>query len=126
MKKLLLLLLFIPLVFACSSSSEEQGDMQLTIVNNHPSWAKITEVKLQDYHFEEFEIVGDGSSRTFTLNNGIPSGGKDIGVRLIYTGCLRKDRNAVIRADFEDSKNTTITINPSGSYCEYTPKIVIN
>lgn len=124
MKKLILLLLFIPLAFSCSS--DEDGDMQLTIVNNHPSWTKITQVSLQDYSFDTFEINGDGSSRTFTLNNGIPSGSSDIGVRLIFDGCLRKDRNAVITADFEDGKNTTITINESGTNCQYTALVTIN
>tara|TARA_B100000575_G_scaffold153552_1_gene122523 strand:+ start:665 stop:1030 length:366 start_codon:yes stop_codon:yes gene_type:complete len=121
MKKLIVLLLFVPLVFSCSS--DDDGDMQLTIVNNHPNWEKITEVKLQDYDFDEVQIAV-GSSRTFTLYNGISSGISDI--RLIYNGCLRKDRNAVLTADFEDGKNTTITINPSGTLCEYTPTIVIN
>ena len=56
--------------------------------------------------------IAVGSSRTFTLYNGIASGISDITV--IFTGCLRKDRGAFLTARFEDGKNTTITINQSG------------
>ena len=85
MKKLILLLLFIPLVFSCSSD-EEGGmqptieNMQLTIVNNFDLW-KITNISLQDYNFSDLNIIG-GSSRTFILVNGIPSNSSDIGISL--------------------------------------------
>ncbi|MAJ31746.1 MAG: hypothetical protein CMC18_03710 [Flavobacteriaceae bacterium] len=107
MRKIVPLLIF---VFLASCSSEEQieGDMQLTIVNTHPSW-KILSVSLQDYSFEDFEI-NEGGSRAFTLYNGIPSGGLDIGVRIIYDGCMIENKNEIVRADFVDGKNTIITI----------------
>ena len=61
MKKLILLLLFIPLVFSCSS--EEDGDMKLVIENNLNN-SKVTGVKLQDYDFENLSIES-GNTRTF-------------------------------------------------------------
>jgi hypothetical protein len=108
MKKLILLLLFIPLVFSCSS--DEEGGMQLTIVNNFDLW-KITNVSLQDYNFSDLNING-GSSRTFTLVNGIPSGSSDIGISIGYR-CSNRSMNLSVRADFNDGKTTTITINPT-------------
>ena len=109
MKKLILLLLFIPLVFSCSS--DEEGGMQLTIVNNFDLW-KITNVSLQDYNFNDLNING-GSSRTFTLVNGIPSGSSDIGISIRYECRNRSDMNASVRAAFNDGKTTTITISPT-------------
>ena len=82
--------------------------MQLTIVNTHPSW-NIHTISLQGYSFQDFEI-NEGGSRAFTLYNGIPSGGVDIGVRIIYDGCMIENKNEIFRADFEDGKNTIITI----------------
>ena len=124
-------LLFLFALILVSCSSEEQGDMQLTIVNNHSDW-KIHQISLQGYSFDEFEI-NEGDSRTLTLYDGIPSGGTDIGVRIIYDGCLRKDRNEVIRADFEDGKNTIITINEDRTgkedwqvNCNYTATMTID
>ena len=116
MKKLILLLLFIPLVFSCSSD-EEGGmqptieNMQLTIVNNFDLW-KITNISLQDYNFSDLNIIG-GSSRTFILVNGIPSNSSDIGISIRYECRNRSNMNASVRADFSDGKNTTITINPT-------------
>ena len=114
MKKLILLLLFIPLVFSCSSD-EEGGmqptieNMQLTIVNNFDLW-KITNISLQDYNFSDLNIIG-GSSRTFILVNGIPSNSSDIGISIGYR-CRNRSMNLSVRADFNDGKTTTITINP--------------
>ena len=116
MKKLILLLLFIPLVFSCSSD-EEGGmqptieNMQLTIVNNFDLW-KITNISLQDYNFSDLNIIG-GSSRTFILVNGIPSNSSDIGISIRYECRNRSNMNASVRADFSDGKTTTITINPT-------------
>ena len=110
MKKIVPFILLI-FVFLASCSSEQQQierDMQLTIVNTHPSW-KIHTVSLQGYSFEDFEI-NEGGSRAFTLYNGIPSGGLDIGVRIIYDGCMIENKNEIVRADFVDGKNTIITI----------------
>lgn len=83
--------------------------MQLTIVNNFDLW-KITNVSLQDYSFDNLSING-GSSRTFTLSNGIPSGSSDIGISIRYECRNAKDMNASVRADFSEGKTTTITIN---------------
>ena len=106
MKKLLLL--FTVIMLSCSSD-DEQGDMRLTIVNNFDLW-KITNVSLQNYSFDNLSING-GSSRTFTLSNGIPSGTSDIGISIRYECRNAKDMNASVRADFSEGKTTTITIN---------------
>ena len=54
-----------------------------------------------------------GSSRTFTLVNGIPSGSSDIGISIRYECRNRSDMNASVRANFNDGKTTTITISPT-------------
>ena len=130
MKRLILLLLFIPLVFSCSG--DDDGDMQLTIVNNNPPMT-IKVVELQGYSFNTFEIKGDGGSRTFTLYDGIPSGSSDIGVRLIYDCHLTRNINKVVNADFENGKNTTITLTEDRTgfedwqaTCNHTTSVVIN
>ena len=131
MKKLLFLFSALLFISCSSGEQEEQGDMKLTIVNNHPSWI-IHSVSLQDYSFDEFEI-NEGGSRTFTLYNGIPSGSSDIGVRIIYDGCFIRNKNEVLVADFEDGKNTIITINEDRTgkedwqiNCNYSATIVLN
>ena len=112
MKKLILLLLFIPLVFSCSSNDDEDiGDMQLTIVNDFELW-EITKISLQGYDFDNLSING-GSSRTFILNEGIPTGSDDIGVSIIYKCHNRSGMNASTRADFNSGKTTIITISPT-------------
>ena len=113
MKKLILLL-FIPLVFACSDDGDELSDMQLTIVNNHSGWT-INGVQLQGYSFDSFEIEPNGggapAQRTFTLYNGIPSGSSDVGVTISFDCFSWNQTSRVVVADFVDGRNTTITIN---------------
>ena len=104
MKKLILLLLFIPLV---SCSSDEDGDMKLKIINNF-SDSKVTRVNLQDYDFQNLSI-NSGNNRTFILNNGIPTGGSDIEVR-IFVDCVLESYQKTIRVDFIDGHTTTIEI----------------
>ena len=107
MKKLLFL--FTVLLFISCSSEDEESVPSLTIVNNFSKWT-VTRVALQDYTFNNLRI-DSGSSRTFVLNNGIPSGSLDIGVDIRYN-CHFRDLNAqTIRVDFHDGKTTTITIN---------------
>ena len=106
MKKLFFL--FTALLFI-SCSSEDEGVPSLTVVNNFSEWT-VTRVALQDYTFKNLQI-DSGSSRTFELNNGIPSGSLDIGVDIRFN-CYNRDLNAeTIRVDFHDGKTTTITIN---------------
>ena len=109
--KRLLLLLFIPLLFACSSGDDDEAltDMQLTIVNNHSQWT-INGVQLQGYSFDTFEI-GTNGQRTFTLYDGIPSGSSDIGVTISFDCFSWNQTSRVVVADFVDGRNTTITIN---------------
>ena len=117
-------LLFLFALILVSCSGEEQGNMQLTIVNNHTERI-FKEVSLQDYFFDELEI-GEGDSRTFKLYNGIPSGGLDIGVRLL-SRCRGMSWNDVIRVDFEDGKNTIITIKSVEEWgCAISSSIVLD
>ena len=132
MKKLLFLFTALLFISCSSGEQEEQGDMQLTIVNNNPPMT-IKVVELQGYSFDTFEIKGDGGSRTFTLYDGIPSGSSDIGVRLIYDCNLTRNINKVVNADFENGKNTTITFTEDRTgledwqvTCNHTTSVVIN
>tara|TARA_B100000674_G_scaffold344509_1_gene288265 strand:- start:33 stop:407 length:375 start_codon:yes stop_codon:yes gene_type:complete len=105
MKKFLLLLLFIPLVFSCSS--DEDGDMKLVIENNLNN-SRVTSVVLQDYDFENLSIES-GNTRTFILNNGIPSGSLDIEVR-VHLECPTRPSYSTVRVDFFEGKTTTIQV----------------
>ena len=104
-RRLILLLLFIPLLFSCSS--EEDGDMKLVIENNLNN-SKVTGVKLQDYDFENLSIE-NGNTRTFVLNNGIPSGSLDIEVRVFLERPVRPSQSTV-RVDFFEGKTTRIEV----------------
>ena len=108
MKKLLFL--FSTLLFISCSGEDEAGVPSLTIVNNFSKWS-VTGVSLQDYTFDNLQIDG-GSSRTFVLNNGIPSGGLDIAVEIKYNCLSGEDMTAdIVRVDFFNNQTTIITIN---------------
>ena len=111
MKKLILLLLFIPLVFSCSSDDDGETDpMKLTIVNDFDLWT-ITSVDLQGYDFQNLSIAG-GSSQSFILSDGIPSGSMNIAVNFKYS-CRNSDNlTEMVRVNFYPAETTTIRINP--------------
>ena len=118
MKKILVLLVFMPFIFSCSSGEDDsdnivipEGDMKLAIVNNFTKW-NITQVSLQGYKFENLSIGGN-SSRTFTLSDGIPSGSMDIQVEIVFTCQNRDGMKRATNVDFYSGKTTTITINPT-------------
>lgn len=118
MKKILVLLVFMPFIFSCSSGGDDsdnivipEGDMKLAIVNNFTKW-NITQVSLQGYKFENLSIGGN-SSRTFTLSDGIPSGSMDIQVEIVFTCQNRDGMKRATNVDFYSGKTTTITINPT-------------
>ena len=78
MKKLLVLLLFIPLVFACSGSDDD-SPITLTIDNKDAVAESVIEVRLVGYEFLNLNIIS-GSSRTFTLSGGINGGISNVNV----------------------------------------------
>jgi hypothetical protein len=67
MKKLLLLLLFIPLTFACG---DDDNDSRLTITNDAGENFRITRVGFVGYEFSDLNIQ-NGQSQTFRLVNGL-------------------------------------------------------
>ena len=113
MKKLLFIS-FLTLFFSCGESNNDcclSGVMQLTIVNNFDRWT-INSIQLQGYNFQNLSISGS-DSRTFILIDGIPSGGLDVGVTIVFSCHFRDDLIADTRVDFYDGQTTTITINPT-------------
>ena len=80
MKKLILLLLFIPLVFSCSGSEDDNALLypSLTITNQN-SIISIHTVSLVGYKFENLSI-GLNQSKTFSLSNGIDGGLDNVNV----------------------------------------------
>jgi len=67
MKKLLLLLLFIPLAFACS---DDDTDSRLTITNDAGTNFRITRIGFAGYEFSDLNIQS-GQSQTFNLIDGL-------------------------------------------------------
>ena len=67
MKKLLLLLLFIPLAFACS---DDDNDSRLTITNDAGEDFRITQIGFVGYEFTDLNIQ-NGQSKTFNLIDGL-------------------------------------------------------
>ena len=112
MKKLLLIPL-LALFVSCGGSNDDccLSGTQLTIVNNFDRWT-INSIQLQGYNFQNLSISGS-DSRTFILIDGIPSGGLDVGVTIVFSCHFRDDLIADTRVDFYDGQTTTITINPT-------------
>ena len=78
MKKLLLLLLFIPLTFACS---DDDNDSRLTITNDAGENFRITRIGFAGYEFSDLNIQS-GQSQTFNLIDGL------INIGWIYIGLV--------------------------------------
>ena len=87
MKKLILLLLFISLVFSCSKEKENLplSYPSLTITNQS-SIMSIHTVSLVGYSFENLSI-GLDESKTFALTTGITGGLSNVSVQLGWS-CL--------------------------------------
>ena len=80
MKKLLILLLFIPLVFACSSSGDNsETSYTLRLTENYDRIA-FQQVQLPGYNFE----MDGQTDMIFNLNQGMPNGTADVKVTLTY------------------------------------------
>ena len=108
MKKLLLLLLFIPLVFACSGSDDD-SPITLTIDNKDAVAESVIEVRLVGYEFLNLNITS-GNSRTFTLSGGINGGISNVNLdmRVLCTNTVSYTKSMSV--NFTNGENTTIRI----------------
>ena len=108
MKKILLLLLFIPLVFACSGSDEEQYPT-ITVVNaTIDDNKKIRSISLAGYEFTGLNIE-QGQSATYKLMDGISSSPSPLTVTF-FCG----DRNWTVTnstLELVNGQTTTVTLN---------------
>ena len=102
MKKLILLLLFIPLVFSCNS----ENDISYSIKVSNPTANQLnfTQLSLPGYNFNI-----DSDEQTFTLNNGMPDGLNNINVTISYN-CMSKDSSKSIQVNFYEGQTTIIEV----------------
>ena len=107
MKKLIILLLFIPLVFSCGS--DDDSPITLTIDNKDAVAESVIEVRLVGYEFLNLNITS-GSSRTFTLSGGINGGISNVNVdmRVLCDNTVSYTKSMSV--NFKNGENTTIRI----------------
>ena len=106
MKKLLLLLLFVPLVFSCSDVNDD--GVSLTIVNKDAITLSVIEVAFVGYEYKNLNI-SSGESKTFSQLS-IPSGSSNVNVDLKFRCSIGNQIvSKNISKDF--SQSTTITIS---------------
>ena len=107
MKKLILLLLFIPLVFSCGS--DDDSPITLTIDNKDAVAESVIEVRLVGYEFLNLNITS-GSSRTFTLSGGINGGISNVNLdmRVLCDNTVSYTKSMSV--NFKNGENTTIRI----------------
>ena len=107
MKKLIILLLFIPLVFSCGS--DDDSPITLTIDNKDAVAESVIEVRLVGYEFLNLNIIS-GSSRTFTLSGGINGGISNVNLdmRVLCTNTVSYTKSMSV--NFTNGENTTIRI----------------
>ena len=107
MKKLIILLLFIPLVFSCGS--DDDSPITLTIDNKDAVAESVIEVRLVGYEFLNLNITS-GSSRTFTLSGGINGGISNVNVdmRVLCDNTVSYTKSMSV--NFTNGENTTIRI----------------
>ena len=107
MKKIILLLLFIPLVFSCSDVNDDDG-VSLTIVNKDAITLSVIEVAFVGYEYKNLNI-SSGESKTFSQLS-IPSGSSNVNVDLKFRCSIGNQIfSKNISKDF--SQSTTITIS---------------
>jgi hypothetical protein len=114
MKKLLLLLLFIPLIFSCSKEKENLplSYPSLTITNQS-SIMSIHTVSLVGYSFENLSI-GLDESKTFALTTGITGGLSNVSVQLGWLCGGKNNWTARKSLNFKNGENTTATLDDDG------------
>jgi len=111
MKKLLLLLLFIPIVLGCSKDSNEpdipEQIFRLTVVNPYER-GQIQQITLPGYVFE----LNNPSYTTVVLNEGMPSGLNNVRVTITYLcNIFAQTINRDVYVNFlEDMPNVTLDI----------------
>jgi len=110
-RRLILLLLFIPLVFSCSDSEEILGTPVLVITNENAKPLAITSVKLVGYEFNNLNI-SEGKSKTFILDSGITGGDSHSSVDLtILCNIGPQTFTKSTGGFFNNGETTTITIS---------------
>ena len=114
MKKLILLLLFISLVFSCSKEKENLplSYPSLTITNQS-SIMSIHTVSLVGYSFENLSI-GLDESKTFALTTGITGGLSNVSVQLGWSCSGENNWIARKSLNFKNGENTTATLDDDG------------
>ena len=104
MKKLIILLLFIPLVFSCSSTDDPLTIYSIKVSNPTANQLNFTQLSLPGYNFNI-----DSDEQTFTLNNGMPDGLNNINVTISYN-CMSKDSSKSIQVNFYEGQTTIIEV----------------
>ena len=114
MKKLILLLLFISLVFSCSKEKENLplSYPSLTITNQS-SIMSIHTVSLVGYSFENLSI-GLDESKTFALTTGITGGLSNVSIQLGWLCGGKNNWTARKSLNFKNGENTTATLDDDG------------
>tara|TARA_B100001059_G_scaffold207212_1_gene218538 strand:+ start:104 stop:475 length:372 start_codon:yes stop_codon:yes gene_type:complete len=114
MKKLILLLLFISLVFSCSKEKENLplSYPSLTITNQS-SIMSIHTVSLVGYSFENLSI-GLNESKTFALTTGVTGGLSNVSVQLGWLCGGKNNWTARKSLNFKNGENTTATLDDDG------------
>ena len=79
MKKLLFLLLFIPLI----SCSDDDNDSLLRITNDANEDFRMTQISFAGYEFSDLNVQY-GESQTFTLSEGLSVGSSNININTTY------------------------------------------
>ena len=113
--KRLLILLFIPLLFTCSSDSDNDSasDYPSLTIKNNTNRVGIKAVSLNGYEFESLCVESGGGEQTFLLDGGIPSGNLQEQITITFGcwGCSGNSFTRVVTTDFFDGQTTTINVN---------------
>tara|TARA_B100000767_G_C19536287_1_gene438770 strand:+ start:189 stop:578 length:390 start_codon:yes stop_codon:yes gene_type:complete len=107
MKKILLLLLFIPLVFTCS----DDKDSTLMITNNINEDFTLTQLSFYGYEFSNLNLQY-GESQMYNLDEGlsyVDESTTTITVNITYM-CDSESWTAINAIDFDEGSQTTITL----------------
>ena len=105
MKKLLLLLLFISLTFACS---DDDNDSRLTITNDAGENFRITQIAFEGNEFSDLNIQ-NGQSQTFTfLRNTSMAGGISSNVNITHI-CASQSWTRSYPVDFNYRSTTSLS-----------------
>ena len=107
MKKLIILLLFIPLVFSCSG--DDENGLTLRIVNHNAVTLSVIKVALVGYEFDDLNIT-PGNEKQFSELS-IPGGSSNVNINLTFRCTIANQVFTRSIAKNFDSQITTITIS---------------